>query len=320
MLTALEEPAAVIEGMNAGADDYVAKSVDFDVIKARLRAQLRRKQFEDENRRVREEVLKKNAEANAARELAEARAVLLQQLEARNLDLEILNRELKMFAYSVSHDLRQPLRSMDGFSKVLLDKYGDHLDDKGRHYLERIRTGAQRMGELIDGLLVLSHVSRKKLHHEPLRLDALAHAVVGRLKDSEPHREVEIDVADPIEAFGDKQLVESVLENLLGNAWKFSSGRSPARISVGVNVERGVCTYFVRDNGAGFKMDYVDKLFAPFQRLHSDNEFPGTGIGLATTQRIVHRHGGRIWAEGRPGEGATIYFTLAATPEEERNG
>jgi DNA-binding response OmpR family regulator len=311
MLTALEEPDAVIEGMNAGADDYVTKSVAFDVIKARLRAQLRRKQFEDENRRVREEILKKAAEASAAREQAETRERLLRRLEEKHRELELVNKELQMFAYSVSHDLRQPLRSMDAFSQVLLDDYGAQLDDTGRHYLERVRAGAQRMGQLIDGLLLLSRVTRKELQHVPLRIDTLARRVLARLSESDPGRPVESEITEPMEAVGDRQLVESILENLLGNAWKFTAGRQPARITVGMVADVPSPSYFVRDNGVGFKMDYADKLFVPFQRLHSDREFPGSGIGLATTQRIVHRHGGRIWADSAPGEGTTFYFTLS---------
>lgn len=312
IVTALDDPNAVVDGMNAGADDYVAKSAGFDVIKARVRAQLRRKHHEDESRRVRDEMVQKDAETRAARDTAEARARLLARVEEQNRELASLNRELQTFVYSVSHDLKQPLRSMEGFSQVLLDGYADQLDDKGRHYLQRVRAGAQRMGQLVDGLLSLSRVTQKQLSRAPLRIDVLAHRVIERLREPEPTRDVEVVIAEPIPAEGDEQLVESVLENLLGNAWKFTSGRSPARIRVATDARREV--FSVADNGAGFDMAYADKLFAPFQRLHSDKEFSGTGIGLATTQRIVHRHGGRIWAEARPGRGATFYFTLR--PEE----
>lgn len=310
MLTALEDPEAVVAGMNAGADDYVVKTIDFEVIKARLRAQLRRKQFEDENRRVREEILKKDAEARAAQALADMHAALHRELETKNRDLEILNKELEVFAYSVSHDLRQPLRAMDGFSQVLLAEYGSYLDAKGKHYLERVRAGAGRMAQLIDGLLVLSRATSHELRRGPVRLDVLARRVVERLRDAEPDRRIEVEIADGLEAEGDAQLLESVLENLLGNAWKFTGTRENPRIEVGARTDAEGTTYFVRDNGAGFKMAYADKLFAPFQRLHSEREFPGTGIGLATTQRIVRRHGGTIWAEGETGVGATFFFTL----------
>jgi len=316
MLTARDQPDAMIDGMNAGADDYVAKSVEFDVIKARLRAQLRRKQFEDENRRMRENILKKDAEARAAREQSEARAELLQQLEEKNRDLERLNHELEMFAYSVSHDLRQPLRSMDGFSQVLLDDYGDQIDARGKHYLERVRAGAQRMGQLIDGLLMLSRVTRKELAPAAVRLDVIARRVIERLHEAEPLRSVTIAIEEPLDVVADPHLVESVLENLLGNAWKFTGQKTPSCIELGSSSDAGIPTYFVRDNGAGFKMAFADKLFAPFQRFHSDKEFPGTGIGLATTQRIVHRHGGRIWAHSQVGEGATFFFTLSPQLDE----
>lgn len=310
MLTALEDPRAVIDGMNAGADDYVVKSVDFEVIRARVRAQLRRKQFEDENRMVREQILRKDAEARAARERAEAHEALLKELGRKNEALESLNEELRMFAYSVSHDLRQPLRSMDGFSRAVLEGYGAALDEKGRHYLERVRAGAQRMNDLIEGLLGLSRVTRRALSLGPLRLDVLARRVATRLEESDPSRDVEIRIDEPIHAHGDGQLVESVLENLIGNAWKFTAREDRARIEVGCDASGDHPFYFVRDNGVGFKMKRAGKLFTPFQRLHSDQAFPGTGIGLATTQRIVHRHGGRIWAQSEPGNGATFCFTL----------
>lgn len=313
MLTALDERESMIEGINAGADDYVTKAASFDVIKARLRAQLRRKQFEDENRQIREELLRKEADAEVARKVAEAHADLLDELSAKNQDLafhvdelERLNKELETFAYSVSHDLRQPLRGMDGFSKALIERYGDQLDERGLHFLSRIRAGAQRMGTLIDGILVLSRVSRKPVERRPVRLDELARAIINRLREGEPERNVEAHVEPGLAASADPALIESVLENLLGNAWKFTAVRVDARIDVGAQGN----TFFIRDNGAGFDMRYADKLFGLFQRLHAASEFDGTGIGLATVQRIVHRHGGRIWADSKPGEGATFFFEL----------
>jgi two-component system, NtrC family, sensor kinase len=320
MLTALAEAHAMIEGINAGADDYVAKTGDFDVLKARLRAQVRRKQFEDENRRIREDVLRKGAEAQAAQQLAEARAMLLQELERKNAELQAVNRELQAFAYSVSHDLRQPLRGMDGFSKVVLEQYGDRLDDTARHYLERVRASAQRMEQLIDGLLVLSRVHAKEIQRGTVSLDAIAWRVIDRLKEGDPSRRVDCVVADSLTADADEHLMESVFENLLGNAWKFTSRCDRARIEVGVEREKerdgNRSVYSIVDNGVGFKMDYVDKLFGPFQRLHSDHDFPGTGIGLATVQRIVHRHGGEIWARSEPDVRTAFFFTLGPRPEE----
>jgi DNA-binding response OmpR family regulator len=317
MLTALDRTEAMIEGINAGADDYVSKSATFDILRARLRAQLRRKQFEDETQRVRDQLLRKDAEAEAARKVAEIRRELLEELSRKNdtlayhvTELSRLNNELEVFAYSVSHDLRQPLRGMDGFSKVLLERYGEQLDEQGRHYLSRVRAGAQRMGELIDGLLDLSRVSRRPIERRPLRLDEIALRVLQRLRDAGSPRSVDVRVQAPLEASADPQLMESVLENLVGNAWKFTSLRSEARIEIGATSVGDERAFFVRDNGAGFEMQYADKLFGPFQRLHSQNEFEGAGIGLATVQRIVHRHGGRIWAESAPGAGATFFFSV----------
>jgi light-regulated signal transduction histidine kinase (bacteriophytochrome) len=199
---------------------------------------------------------------------------------------------------------------MKGFSQVVLEDHGQQLNDEGRDHLQRVCAGADRMGELIDGLLALSLVTRMELSVEPVRLDVIARRVLDQIRRSESDREVEIEIAEPIEAPADKKLLESALENLLGNAWKFTARAHPARIEVGVDVKGTARIYFVRDNGAGFEMRFADKLFAPFQRLHSQEEFPGTGIGLATTQRIVHRHGGRIWADSRPRVGTTFYFTL----------
>lgn len=317
MLTSRDDDAAMVEGINAGADDYVAKSMDFDVLKARMRAQLRRKQFEDENRMVRDELFQKEAEAKAARRVAEERQKLLSELSEKNAaleyhvrELERLNQEMETFAYSVSHDLRQPLRGMDGFSQVLLDRYGTALDAQGHHYLSRIRAGAQRMGELIDGLLRLSRVSRTPLARRSVRLDLLADRILHRLKEADPMRSVQTDVQPNLLVEADPSLMESVLENLLGNAWKFTSGCSPAVIVVGVQRDRSERVHYVRDNGAGFDMEYADKLFGPFQRLHSAKEFDGTGIGLATVQRIIHRHGGRVWADSKVGEGTTFFFSM----------
>ena len=318
MLTALEERAAMLEGIEAGADDYVAKSADFDVLRARLRAQLRRKRFEDEHRRVREELVRKEGETRAARERGDAHATLLGELQGKNaqlaqqaVEMAALNRELATFAYSVSHDLRQPLRALDGFSRVLLERHAAALDDVGRGYLERLQAAARRMGALIDGLLRLSRVTRAEIARGPVALDLLARDVVAQLRAGAPERAVEVAIAPGLTAHADRPLAASLLENLLGNAWKFTAGRQPAQIAVGAAPDGA---WFVRDNGVGFDMAYADKLFGPFQRLHSPREFEGTGIGLATAQRIVHRHGGRIWAESAVGAGATFYFTLGPTP------
>jgi two-component system NtrC family sensor kinase len=306
LLTAMENRESMIQGLAAGADDYIPKSSDFEVVRARVRAQIRRKQFEDENRRIREELLSREleaVEARAARELAETRATLVEELERKN-------KELEAFSYSVSHDLRSPLRSIDGFSKLLLDD-ADQLNPKAKDYLGRVRAAAQRMGEIIDDLLELSRVGRAELRRGPTRLSEIAQSVAVALRKSDPDREVEIEVADTLTADADRRLMKVVLENLIGNSWKFTVNAPAARIEFGS--DRDGIVYFVRDNGAGFDMTYAEKLFLPFQRLHSTEEFPGTGIGLATVHRIVDRHGGRVWAEGTVGVGATFYFTVPPT-------
>jgi len=221
--------------------------------------------------------------------------------------LEQANAELETFAYSVSHDLRTPLRSMGGFSRVLLEKYSDRLDGKGRHYLERIRAGSQNMGQLIDGMLVLSRVSRAKMRHADVDLAEIARGLVATLKEGAPQRQVELVAPASIPVRGDRALLRALMQNLLGNAWKFTAREPVARIEVGTT-EDG--EHFIRDNGVGFDAKYADKLFGAFQRLHASNEFDGLGIGLATVLRIVRRHGGRVRAEGEPGRGATFYFTL----------
>jgi two-component system NtrC family sensor kinase len=306
MHTALEEPAAMIEGINAGADDYIAKSSDLEVLCARVRAQLRRKQFEDENRNIREQLLQKEVEvlaANSARELAEIRATFIDELKSKNSELEA-------FSYSVSHDLRAPLRSIDGFSKLLLDDHAGQLDAKGQDYLQLVRESAQRMGELIDDLLLLSQVGRTDLSRYPIDLSGIASGVAEGLKKKDPDREVQWCIEDQLLVEADSGLMRVVLDNLLGNAWKFTAKVSAARIEVGTEQQEGVTVFFVRDNGAGFNMDYAKKLFSPFQRLHTESEFAGTGIGLATVHRIVDRHGGRIWADSAVDHGATFYFTI----------
>jgi two-component system NtrC family sensor kinase len=306
MHTAVEEQAAMIEGINAGADDYIAKSSDLEVLSARVRAQLRRKQFEDENRNIREQLLQKEVEvvaANSARELAEIRATFVDELKSKNIELEA-------FSYSVSHDLRAPLRSIDGFSKLLLDGYADKVDAKGQDYLHLVRESAQRMGELIDDLLLLSRVGRADLSRDQIDLSEIARGVSEELKKKDPDRHIEWRIEDQLLVEADSGLMRVAFDNLLGNAWKFTSKASAPRIEVGTSQQEGVAVFFVRDNGAGFNMEWAEKLFSPFQRLHTESEFEGTGIGLATVYRIVDRHGGRIWAESAVDHGATFYFTI----------
>lgn len=231
-------------------------------------------------------------------------------LKQRALKLESANKDLEAFSYSVSHDLRAPLRAVDGFSTMLLDRYGAQLDAQGRHYLQRVQEGAQRMGELINDLLVLSRITRSEMHSQVVDLSALARTIVTDLRKTQPERQVAFLIADDVVVDGDAGLLRAALENLLGNAWKYTSKHLAARIEFGVSHQDGQPVYFVRDDGVGFDMTYVGKLFGAFRRLHAADEFEGTGIGLATVQRIIHRHGGRVWAEGAVQQGATFYFTL----------
>ncbi|UBF25802.1 GAF domain-containing protein [Kovacikia minuta CCNUW1] len=255
--------------------------------------------------------------ANLHQEVAERQQAeqqvrqLNQNLHQRNAELEVVNQELEAFAYSVSHDLRAPLRSIDGFSQAILEDYTACLDETGQDYLRRIRSATQRMGQLIDDLLTLSRVTRSELRQETVNLSALAQAIATDLHQSDPSRAVEFAIQENLIDTGDPRLLRVVLINLLDNAWKFTSKKATARIEFNVTIqEDGKKIYFAKDDGSGFDMAYADKLFGPFQRLHSMSEFPGNGIGLATIQRIIHRHGGRVWAEGILGQGATFYFTL----------
>ena len=244
------------------------------------------------------------------RELEQARGDLERRVEARTRDLAAANKELEAFSYSVSHDLRAPLRAIDGFSKVLLSNYAKTLDDRGRHYLDRVRAATQRMSELIDDLLGLARVGRKELARKEVDVSALAARVAAELARRDAERAVRVEIAPGLSAHADPQLLTIVLENLMGNAWKFTGKAAAARIEVGREVNGTGEAFYVRDNGAGFDMAYADKLFGAFQRLHLESDFEGTGIGLVTVQRIVTRHGGRIWAEGAVGKGATFHFTL----------
>jgi len=225
-------------------------------------------------------------------------------------DAETANRELEAFSYSVAHDLRAPLRGMNGFAQVLLDSYREKFDAEGQDWLEEILLNAKKMGALIDGLLSLAQWTRSALNPDRVDLSAIARDIAASLRTLEPHRTVEVSVKDGLRANLDPRLARALVENLLGNAWKFTSKVPLARIEFGDTEKDRATAFFVRDNGAGFDMAYASKLFAPFQRLHTVSEFSGTGIGLATVQRIVHRHGGRVWAEGVVDGGATFYFAF----------
>jgi signal transduction histidine kinase len=276
LLSARAGEEAAVEGLDAGADDYLVKPFSARELLARVRTHL---------------------------ELARVRRAWVQELAQAN-------QELEAFSYSVSHDLRAPLRAMDGFSQALIDDYGETLDAQARHYLQRLRAGTQRMSALIDDLLTLSRITRAPLQKTSINVTELARGIIADLRHRDPSRTVAISIAEGLSARGDARLVTIVLENLLGNAWKFTAKQPKAQIACGQERQRDEIIFYVRDNGAGFDMAYADQLFAPFQRLHRDTEFEGTGIGLATVHRIIARHGGRIWAGAAVDQGATFFFTL----------
>lgn len=276
LLSARAGEEAMLEGLDVGADDYLAKPFAIPELIARVRTHLT---------------------------MAAARNALNAEL-ARN------NQELEAFSHSAAHDLRAPLRAIDGFASILLMQKSEMLDAQAREHLERVLHAANTMRQMIDDLLMLAHVGRAELRRDPVDLSGLAQESVGMLQRQEPARQIHIDVASGLATRGDPGLLRVALDNLIGNAWKYSSKRAPSRIEFGATKANGELAYYVRDNGAGFNMVHADKLFTAFQRLHSEDQFPGTGIGLATVHRIISRHGGKIWADAAEGEGATFYFTL----------
>ena len=254
-----------------------------------------------------DEIGRLSTEAN---QMAERLRVTLDHLASTSADLTRANEELRAFSYSVAHDLRAPLRGIHGFSQALLDDYSAKLDEQGQHYLRRVGASAHHMAQLIDGLLSLARITRGDLRSEPVDLTGLARAAAERLKAAQPDRNADFVIAENLSATGDSRLLSVVLDNLLGNAWKFTRDAPRAVIEVNCLSGKDQPVFYVRDNGAGFDMAFASKLFGVFQRLHRSEEFEGTGIGLATVQRIIGRHSGRIWADGKVGGGATFYFTL----------
>lgn len=268
----------------------------------------RRRKVEAANRSLQAEITERKRAQN---EVVEINAGLEQRVAARTSELQAANKELDTFCLSVSHDLRAPLRAIDGFSEMLLQNYLGMLDEQGQHSLQRIRSATQRMAQLIDDLLSLSRVTRTEMRHEEVNLSEMAREVVAGLRQPDQERKVEVCIAEGLSLRGDPRLLRQVLENLLGNAWKYCSKQPAARIEMAAcDSKDGKRVFFVQDNGAGFDMKYVGKLFGVFQRLHSASDFPGTGVGLATVQRIIQRHGGEVWAKGSVGQGATFYFTV----------
>jgi len=234
-------------------------------------------------------------------------------VQQRTAQLESANADLEAFAYSIAHDLRSPLTSIDGFSLSLESLCGPALPDTGRHYLRRIRAGVRQMSDLTDAMLSLARLSRVQLRWEPVDLAAVSREAIAVLRERHPQTELLLDLPPSLPAHGDPRLLAQVMANLVGNAWKFSAHKPSTEIRIGTTVgERGDTVYFVADRGAGFDMAHASRLFGAFQRLHSPSEFEGTGIGLALVQKIIHRHGGTIWAKATPDEGATFYFTLAS--------
>lgn len=309
LLNILEDFAAEKSSLERGQRAMLNILEDFSEEKVRLQEMHRAvlnilEDFEAEQKKV------EAANQRLEKEVEERKRVE-RQIQGMNTELMAANRELEAFSYSVSHDLRAPLRGIDGFSQALLEDYADKLDETGKDYLRRVRAGTQRMGVLIDDLLNLSRVTRTEMRLENTDLSAIAQAVAAELRNAQPARRTEFRIEDNLKAVADAHLLRIALENLIGNAWKFSSKRESACVEFGRTDGEAGPAYYVRDNGAGFDPAYAARLFGAFQRLHGTADFPGTGVGLATVQRIIRRHGGRIWAESAVEKGATFYFTLA---------
>ena len=325
ILTAVEEADAMIEGINAGADDYIPKSGDFEVLKARVRAQLRRKQFEDEYRAIQEQLFRK--ELQAAEAIRKMNVELERRVRQRTAELEAANQELESFSYSVSHDLRTPLRAIDGFSKMLLEDYGAQLSGDGQRYIHVIRKNTAYMGALIRDLLAFSRLGRAALNKQRVSICEIVRQALEDLRPEQNGRQFEFVVGELPCCDADPVLIRQVFVNLLSNAIKYTQPREVARIEAGARTpgdlrnegepvpdelrDSDAPVYYVRDNGVGFDMRYADKLFGVFQRLHRKEDFEGTGVGLATVQRIVQKHGGRVWAKGEVDRGAVFYLTLS---------
>ena len=300
-LTAADRNEALaLRGYAVGAVDYLIKPVIPELVRSKVAVFV---ELAKKSQQLSRQADQLRRSEQAARELADARAVLVEDLEQKT-------REMETFSYAVSHDLRAPLRRIDGFSRALLEAEAGRLQDLSADFLGRIREATVDMSELIDGMLALSRVARADLRVRPVDFSTIAEAVAAQLRESDPARSVDLVIRPDVEGSGDPQLLRVVIQNLLDNAWKFTRTRPAAHIEFGTLHQHSDPTYFVRDNGVGFETAYADRLFKPFQRLHPAREFEGTGIGLATVHRIIQRHGGRVWAESTLGEGATFSFTL----------
>jgi signal transduction histidine kinase len=313
------EPAGTVPGYEVNPADHARVTLDILEDRVDERQQLKDMQvavlniLEDSTAdRLRAEAAVK-ASLNMLEDLSDAQAEIRTLNEHRTAELVVANKNLEAFTYSVAHDLRSPLRALSGYSEALIEDYGDRLDETGRWYVERIQAGTERMGALIEDLLNLSQVSRAELVLGPFDLSTEVAAIAGELQAREPGRRVRFAIQDGVWVNADRTLIRTVLQNLVENAWKYTAKRGHATIEFGTIAaeDAKICCY-VRDNGAGFDPAFGGKLFQPFQRLHAVTEFPGTGIGLASVRRIIERHGGRVWAEGAVGRGATFYFTLNA--------
>jgi signal transduction histidine kinase len=328
LVTTLSDPQDVIRGLECRADNFIIKPYDERHLLSRVQFVLLNREIHDHDHAsmgveihfngqrhfitadrlqilnlllsTYEAAIQRNQELTRAKN----------ELRNANSSLEAANKELETFSYSVSHDLRAPLRAISGFTQIVLSDEAQQLDDSGKEHLGRVQNACERMGQLIDDLLNLSKVSRTELSRQPVDLTDLANSITQALQKSDPTRQVNIRISPNLTADADSRLIRIALENLLGNAWKFSSKKPDASIEFAAKKQDDEQIFYVRDNGAGFDMTYVNKLFGAFQRLHSNDDFPGTGIGLATVRRIITRHGGRIWAESALNQGATFYFTL----------
>ncbi|WP_298434113.1 response regulator [Geobacter sp.] len=297
LITAKGGKENIVAGLDGGANDYIVKPFVMDELRARVGVGQRYLGMQD-------------ALARRMTELNELNRKLEQRVRERTFELESANRELEAFGYSVSHDLRAPLRHIVGFGEMLAEQFGPVLGEEGLALVGKIRDSGRHMTQLVDDLLELSIVSRREMDCREIDMTGLCHGIVRELLENEPGRNVTFTIAPALTARADRRLLRIVLQNLLGNAWKYTSRKESATIEVGVTPFPDERAFYVRDDGAGFDMEFAGKLFGAFQRLHSTAEFPGTGIGLATVHRIVSRHGGRVWAEGEPGKGATFFFTV----------